>query len=227
VLGAATGVALGSDSATGSARAIAIARSVQRAYLKVRAYTFTQTGYLAIRDHEGSTSTFAWIWPADTVPRGYVKAVEHGVFALEHGRVVWWRDDLTPVCGGCGQRPVEVVVNRAGRFWTFGDAARHGCYGTLGGSSPVLVGDRVYAVTGRYAGPVRRGDAVLLSYSYYWAANQIATETDTVSARRLLTESGRISVAPGTAPSRPGFTITFRYAYPARGPAAPRVMPCG
>ena len=44
MLGAATGVALGSDSATGSARAIAIARSVQRAYLKVRAYTFTQTG---------------------------------------------------------------------------------------------------------------------------------------------------------------------------------------
>jgi hypothetical protein len=82
-------------------------------------------------------------------------------------------------------------------------------------------------VVGRFRAPVYRGRNVLLTYSYPWfgRATQIATETDTDSARTLLTESGRVSVARGPASGRPAFKFKFSYGYP-RHASAPRINRC-
>jgi hypothetical protein len=185
-----------------------------------------------MRDGEGKTSFFSWTWGTGVVPSGWAKATEHGLLGLRNGRVVWWRDDLTPppctASGICSQIPVEIVVERSGAFYAFGSAAKHTCYADLNGSTPYRMGNPLDSAAGRFDAPVRRGGSVVLKYAYPWSATakQTATETDMVSARTRLAESVRVSVARGTGQNRPAFTFKASYGYPAHAPSAPRVNRC-
>lgn len=213
--------------ASGSQKAIALARAQQRAYSKVTAVSVTQTGFAAMRDQEGSTSFFSWTWGHGVVPRGFAKATEYEILGLHGGRVTWWRDDLTPppctAPGICHRIPVQLVGERSGQFVAFGSASNHTCYLRLNGSTPNAVGARFDSVVGRFRAPVHRGGSVRLTYAYPWfgVAKQPATETDTLSSRTLLNQSGRVSVARGPGQGRPAFTYKFSESYPANAGAPP------
>jgi hypothetical protein len=55
-------------------------------------------------------------------------------------------------------------------------------------------------VVGRFDAPARSGGIVLLKYAYPWFGLAKQTATDTDSARTLLAESERVSVARGPRP---------------------------
>ena len=92
--GAASALAAGGP--TGNSKAIAIARAEAHAYTQIRVERYTETGFIEMTDQEGRTSYLSFNWDQPKLSPGWVWATEHGVVALSHGRVVWWRDDLTP-----------------------------------------------------------------------------------------------------------------------------------
>lgn len=213
---------------TGNPQAVAFAQTVKRATDKLHVFTYRQTGYVSLDDQEGKSSFFQWRWASGVVPKGWTKATEQATVVAKNGRLVWWRDALTPGrCTGagiCHRIPVVVLVNHRGSFFTFGTPGNHTCYGTLSGTY-THVGDPIYTVAGDFSAPVTRPRSVLLNYSYPWTSTQTATETDTVSTRTDLTTSGVTHVASG-GQGNPGFTISFRYGYPAKAPPAPKVTRC-
>jgi len=217
---------------SGNQHAIALARAQLRAYSKIRAVSITQTGFASMIDQEGKTSYFDWTWGHGVVPPGWAKATEHELLGLRNGRVAWWREDLTPPpCTGagiCTRIPVEIVGERSGTFYAFGSAGKHTCYGDLNGTTPNVVGAHFDLVVGRFDAPVRRGGTIRLTYAYPWfgLATQTATERDTISARTLLLESGRVKVARGPGSSRPAFTYRFTDHVPAKAPRAPSINLC-
>ena len=220
------GAAVAAASVGGNAQGIALARRQLGAYRKLPAETVTERGYVAINDAEGKTSFFQWQWGSGALPHGWVPATEHAVVALRAGRIVWWRDDLTPpAChvGLCGEQPVDVVIDHKGAFFAFGTAARHTCYGKLRGSTPASVGATWVAVRGIFSAPVTHGSKVALTYTYPWGKVQTATETDTISQQTLLDQSGVIQVSGG---GLPAFTVHFTNGHPAKAPAAPKVTLC-
>jgi hypothetical protein len=226
----ATGSALASSSLTGNPQGITLAHTVLRAYSNVPVYTYTETGFVAMNSTLGRFSFFKWGWGSGVVPHGWVKASERGVVALRRGRVVWWRDDLTPTLPPCKTTlcspilPVEIVIDDAGAFYAFGSAASHTCYAHLSGATPFTLGGAGYTVTGRVSAPVHRAGVVLLTYIYPWGSAQTATETDRVSARTSLVTSARVSVARGA--GHQAFTFSSNYSYPARAPGAPHLNLC-
>ncbi len=228
VLLATATTALAAPSPTGNPQGIALARAVKQATDKAASYTYTQTGYVSLNDQEGRTSFFSWSWASGVVRKGWTKATEHATVVARHGRIIWWRDALTPPrCRGagiCHRIPVVVVVDHAGSFFAFGTPGHHTCYGTLSGTYS-HVGDLVYTVVGKFAAPVAHGNSLLLSYSYPWSTSQTANETDTISSRTDLTQSGRTQVSSGGA-GKPAFTIVFSDAYPAKTPGAPKINRC-
>jgi hypothetical protein len=181
---------------------------------------------------EGRQSFFSWTWGLGLVPSGFTRATEHYLLRLRNGRVLWWRDDLTPppctAPGFCSRIPVELVGEHSGTFFAFGSDRSHTCYGHLNGSTPYRVGGAFDTVAGRFDAPARRGGTIRLTYSYPWfgVARQIATETDTLSARSLLNHSGLVHVARGPGASRPAFTFRFSDSYPARAQPAPSINLC-
>lgn len=210
----------------GDPQGIALAQQQAAAYEKVPAETVVERGYVAMNDAQGRTSFFEWQWGSGTIPRGWVHATEHQVVALRNGRIIWWRDDLTPpACHRalCSVQPVDVVIDRRGAFFAFGDANRHTCYGVLHGSTPVKVGAPWFTVRGTFSAPVTQGSNVALTYTYGWGSRQTATETDTVSQATLLDLGGMIHVTGG---GMRAFTVRFSNAHPATAPAAPRVNRC-
>ncbi|MHB1567929.1 MAG: hypothetical protein ACYC0H_01880 [Solirubrobacteraceae bacterium] len=220
------GVAVAAASVGGNAQGIALATRQVKAYGKVPAETVVERGYVSINDAEGRTSFFQWQWGSGTLPRGWVHATEHAVVALHAGRIVWWRDDLTPPpchVGLCGEQPVDVVINHKGAFFAFGTAARHTCYGRLRGSTPVSVGAPWSVVRGTFSAPVTHGSTVALTYSYPWGKSQTATETDEISSKTLLDQSGVIHISGA---GQPSFTVRFTNGHPAKAPAAPKVNVC-
>ncbi|HLH64967.1 MAG TPA: hypothetical protein VKV27_04650 [Solirubrobacteraceae bacterium] len=223
---AAAGAAAAAVQVSGNAQGVALARREAAAYRAVRAETVHETGYVVMNALLGAVSVFDWRWGTGVVPPGWVRGTEDGVVALRDGRVLWWRDELTPpVCrsGLCDQQPVEVVVDRAGAFYAYGDPARHTCFGRLTGETPVSYRSLWNVPHGRYTAPDYRGDTVRLSFSYPWGSRQTAHETDTLSRATLLDRGGVIRVSGGG--QRP-FTIRFTNTQLARAPAAPRVNLC-
>jgi hypothetical protein len=218
--------ALAAAQPTGNAQGIALARAVQRATDKRTVATFSETGFIALSDAEGRSSFFKWQWGSGTVPSGWTKAAESGTVVTKKGRIVWWRDALTPprcTVAFCSQLPVVVLVEHAGNFYAFGTPSHHTCYGTVSGV-PEHVGDPAYSVIGAFSAPVPQGQSVLLSYSYPWTKTQTANEIDTISSRTDLTQSGRTRVSGG---GQPAFTIKFSQAYPAHTPSTPKINRCG
>lgn len=226
---AVTGVALGAAAAawaasapTGNARAISLARAEVKAYARIPAETYTQTGFMQIDDEQGQASFFFFHWGATKLSHGYTWAAERGTVALAHDRVVWWRDDLTPsACkraGLCRQVPVEMVLEHSGAYWAFGNAAHHTCFARLGGTEPTSVGATWDLASGRYSAPAFRARSVTLVYTFPWG-NRVATETDKLSARTKLVESTRTVITGGHA-------VRASDAYPRKAPRAPKIRLC-
>ncbi len=208
---------------TGNSKAIAIARAEAHAYTRIPVETYTETGLIEMNDAEGKTSYFSFSWADTKLKPGWVWATEHGLVALSRGRIVWWRDDLTPPpctgAGVCHQLPVELLSEPGGAYYAFGDAARHSCFGHLTGTQPNTVGAQWNRVFGHFAAPVFGPGTVKLTYTYPWAAGGTARETDTLSARTHLEKSGRV-VIDGS------YTIRASTSQPARAPKVPTVNLC-
>lgn len=234
-VGLVTMVALGSTALaiakpSGDPQAIKLAHGVQKAYRKLHVYTQTQTGYVTIkdrRDKSGSGSLNVH-WANGVAPSGWSGVTEHETFALNHGRLVWWRDDLVskcPVGSSCHQVPVEVVVNHQGTFFAFGNAANHGCYGKLSGPTPYHFGGPVYVVNAHFKPVLSKPKADLLSFTFAWNQTRNASETDRVSKQTRLNISGVIKVSSGGA-GQAAFTVRFTDAYPGTTPPAPQIKRC-
>ncbi len=220
--GAASAFAAGGP--TGNSKAIAIARAEAHAYTRIPVETYTENGFIEMTDQEGKTSYFRFNWAQTKLAPGWVWATEHGVVALSHGRVVWWRDDLTPptctAVGVCHQLPVELLSERSGAYYAFGNADRHTCFGRLDGNQPVVVGGRWSRVTGHFSAPVFGAGTVKLTYTYPDGRGRTARETDTLFSRTHLEKSGQIVI-------NGSHTIRFSTGQPANAPNAPKVNLCG
>jgi len=220
---AVAGSALAASGPTGSKQAIAIARAQSRAYDKVPVEVYSQTGFIDMTDQEGKSSYFSFNWGQPKLPAGWVWASEHATVVLAKGRVVWWRDDLTPpACTGagiCHQVPVEILSEHSGAYYAFGSAASHTCFGTLRGTQPVRIGARWDQVGGHFSAPVFAAGVVKLTYTFPWSKGKSARETDTISSSTHLLRSTRI-VIPG------GHTIKSSELHPRKAPRAPTVNLC-
>jgi hypothetical protein len=212
---------------TGRASGIALARAVQRAYQHVRVQSYAEHGFVWMSAVEGKSSAFRWIYGAGPSP-GLYPATEHAVLALNHGRLSWWRDDLTPApcptAGLCARVPVELVAEAGGLFYAFGGAKQHSCYAHLTGTTPVVVGKPVWFVGGDFKTPTRSGSDELLTSTYPWSKTQRATELDTIASgsHRLLKSHVEIAGPTGAAP----FSYSASYGYPARVPPPPHINLC-
>lgn len=208
---------------TGNPKAIAIARAEARAYTRIGVETYTETGFMQMTDAEGKTSYVTFAWEQTKLRPGWVWATEHGVVALSHGRVVWWRDDLIPPpCTGaglCHQIPVELLSEPSGAYYAFGNTAKHTCFGRLRGKQPVMVGVQWNRVIGHFSPPVFGPGVVKLTYTFPLGSGESARETDTLSSHTHLPTSGR-SVINGS------HTIRFSTSHPAAAPSTPNVNVC-
>ncbi|HZU40033.1 MAG TPA: hypothetical protein VE992_03225 [Solirubrobacteraceae bacterium] len=214
--------ALAASGATGNAHAIAIARSEARAYARIPAETYTETGYIQMDDQEGKTSFLRYYLGLAKLRPGYVWATEHGIVALRHGRVVWARDDLAPPpctgVGACHQIPVELVMMKSGAYYAFGNAAHHTCFGRLSGGLPVTVGAPWSKVMGHYLAPVMGRHTIKLTYTYRLSTGASVRQTDTLSRTSYLMKSSRIAAG--------GLHVSYRARQPAKAPRAPRINLC-
>lgn len=222
LLGGATS-ALAAAGATGNPQAVAIARAEARAYTQIRAETYTETGLIEMNDLEGKSSYLNFNWGQSKLAPGWVWATEHGVVGLNQGRVVWWRDDLTPPpctrAGICHQIPVEILSEQSGAYYAFGNAANHTCFGRLRGSQPVVVGAQWNRVSGHFSAPSFRPGTVKLTYTYGFGRGKTALETDILSSRTHLRVSGRTAIKGSP-------TIRFSTSQPAQAPRIPTVNMC-
>lgn len=217
------GTALAASGVTGNSHAIALARAEARAYTHLRVVKYTQTGFIDMTDQEGKVSFLHYDWGQTTLKPGWVWATEHATAVLKHGRLVWWRDDLTPppctAAGICHQIPVEMIVDRSGDYFAFGRAGHTTCFGRLSGAQPQTVGnlwDRVY---GHYLAPAFGAGVVRLTYTFPYGTGRHMRETDTLSTRTHLVKSARFVITGG-------HTIRESDTYPSTVPKAPTVKLC-
>lgn len=220
----ATAVAWAAAGPTGDPKAIALARAEARAYTRIPAENYTQTGFIEMTDQEGRTSYLSYLWGQTRLRPGWAWATEHGTIALRRGRILWWRDQLTPppchLVGVCHQIPVELVAERVGAFWAFGDSANHTCFSRLRrGSTPVTVGEIADQTLGRFSAPVLGNGTVTLTYAipYGRGATMHVTDIDSASTHLTLLSHWVITGGHQTRSS---------FDYPSRTPAAPKVNRC-
>ena len=127
---------------------------------------------------------------------------------------------------GSAQVPVELLVEQAGAFYAYGSRTSHGCYGRLGGSTPLRLGDRTWTLFGEFEAPAAHGTTQLLKSSFPWGlTGGSASETASVSMRTHLPirEQTQISPAPGGGAP---FSFAASFGYPSRA-RAPKVTLCG
>ncbi len=223
-----------SAGASGDPRGIALAQAVGRAFAKVPAETYVQSGFaymLAARSHSPG---FRWAWGSGPVA-GMVPAREEGSIGLHRGRVTWWRDDLTPLpcaetalCGSVAtgsQARTELVVERSGTFYAYGDRFRHTCFGRLGGSTPFKVGSQIWSVLGAFQAPAPHGALQLLKSSYPWGlTGGSAVEAASLSVKTHLPVREQTTVAASPSGS-PGFAFTASFGFP-KSAKAPMIELC-
>jgi hypothetical protein len=161
---------------------------------------------------------------------GLYPATEHAVLGLAHGRLLWWRDDLTPApCTTpalCARVPVEIVADTRGLFYAFGNAKTHSCYAHLNGTTPYVVGKPVWFVGGNFKAPISSMGGELLTSTYPWSTTLSATEFDTIAtgSHRLLKARLAISGRPGVQATP--FSSSASYGYPSRVPPPPHISLC-
>jgi hypothetical protein len=206
---------------TGDPRATALARAEARAYTRIPVEVYTQKGYIQMTDEEGRSSYLRFEWGRTKLNPGWVWATEHATVALRAGRVVWWRDDLTPPpctkAGLCHQVPVELVSNRTGAYSAFGNATTHTCFARLKNTA-VVAGSQWNSPEGDFSAPVFGPGIVKLTYSFPLAKGVTARETDTLSSHTDLVRSTYTVAA--------NHVFRSSATYPAHAPAAPKVNLC-
>ncbi len=207
-LALATG-ALASSPAQGNPQGIKLATRAAAAFARIPALTYSEQGFFQISTAGGSIS---YLYGSGGLQRGFSWASEHATVALSGGRVVWWRDDLTPVGGSA--KPVELVATGRGVFSALGNGGDHSCFERVSGSVPYSPGYPVYSINGRY----KNGASPLRSVYRWFNTDQIATETDDLAGNGLIT-SGHVSVAGG-----PSFS--FSNAFPGGPGPAPLIHLC-
>ncbi|MGN6170094.1 MAG: hypothetical protein ACTHQQ_18275 [Solirubrobacteraceae bacterium] len=204
----------------GNRQGINLARHVLSAFSGQPAFNYTQRGFFQMNSAPGKTPNVSFYYGYGTLRPGFAWAAERGTVALNSDRVVWWRDDLTPLSNPNGHEvPVELVANGQGVFSALGSASRHSCYTRVSGSVPYPSGGQAYSIIGRY----ENGSSPLHSVYRWWQTGQAASETDVISGSGLIT-SGRIAVSPGAGLA--GFTVSFNNFYPGGAPAAPQINLC-
>ena len=231
------GGAAPAGAAGGAADGIALARAVRIALGRVPAESYEQRGFSYMLSQRGPEAVFRWRWGGGPV-EGMVPALERATVGLSKGRVTWWRDELTPLpcrepalCGTVGgaQVPVYLLVLRSGAFYAYGTLARHGCFGRLGGSTPLRPGMRTWTLFGDFAHPAAHGTTRLLKSSFPWGlTGGIASESASISMRthRPVREQTLIVPPPGVgAPFR--FSSSFGYPAHARMPKPALCGPAG
>jgi hypothetical protein len=220
--------------ASGDPQGIALAKAVGVAFAKVPAESYVQSGFaymLSARSHEPA---FRWAWGAGPVV-GMVPANEQATLGLHKGRVTWWRDDLTPLpcvetalCGSVvtgTQARTEVVVERSGTFYAYGDRFRHTCFGRLGGSTPFKVGNPIWSVLGEFQPPAPHGALQLLKSSYPWGlTGASAGEVASLSLKTHLPVREQTTVASSPSGS-PAFSFTASFGYP-KNASEPKIELC-
>ena len=215
--------------ASGNKKGIALARAKHKAYSKIGAELVTETGFVSMYSVEGKSSQFSWVWGTGRVPKGWSRATEHAIVALHNDRIVWWRDDLTPPpCtkpGICTGIPVEIVIDHAGAFYAYGNAASHTCFGRLTGTEPVAAGTLWDVVSGHYSAPVSHGSTLVLTHTYPWDKTQTATSIEDVSSHTDLDLGGSLKISRG-GPGQPAFTVHYTNSQRAKAPKAPKVTLC-
>lgn len=228
------GPALAAATPSGDPQGIALARAVGAAFARVPAESYEQTGFAFVFSRRSGEAAFRWQWGSGPVA-GMVPARERATVGLHGGRVVWWRDDLTPLpcpeaslCGSVAasaQAPAEIVVEGAGTFYAYGNRMRHTCYGRLGGSTPLRIGDGTWTVFGEFQPPAPHGELELLKSSYPWSlTGGIASEAASLSRRTHLPVREQTTVAAGQSGAA-SFTFTASFGYPARA-SAPKIDLC-
>ncbi len=230
LLGAGPASAASGDS-SGTAHAIAFARSVQSAYSRVPGVTFTRQGYAGLQSSIGRVSMFNATWGRGFLPSGWVDATEHAVVALHDGDVVWASETLSPPrCSdlGCSTVPVEIVETSAGSFFRFDvHGTRFACYDKLSSQGLAFaVGSSFLAIDGDYAPLVRSGDTVVSRFTYPWVGNRTATETDTISASTRLIGSYKVAVTKGSGTDHRAFSFTAQLTTLTREPDEPKLDMC-
>jgi len=220
--------------AGGDPQGIALARAVGVAFARIPAESYVQSGFaymLSARSHEPA---FRWAWGSGPVA-GMVPALEQATVGLHKGRVTWWRDDLTPLpcaepslCGAVvtgTQARTELVVERSGTFYAYGDSYRHTCFGRLGGSTPLKVGDQIWSVIGEFQAPSPHGGLQLLKSTYPWGlTGGSASEAASLSLRTHLPVREQTTISSSAAGAS-GFAFTSSFGYPKRAPA-PQIELC-
>ncbi len=218
----------GAPAATGAAApaGLSLARAVRIALERVPVESYEQVGFAYALAEQGPAPVFRWRWGGGPV-QGMVPVRERATVGLTEGRVSWWRDDLrplpcveAPLCGEVSgaQVPVELLLLASGAFYAYGDQASHGCFGRLGGSTPVALGGRTWALFGDFAAPRNRGATMLLQSSFPWAlTGGMAGESTAVSQRTHLPLRQQTTVTPA-GPGEP-FSFSASFSYPTRAPA--------
>jgi len=217
--------------AGGAPEGISLARAVRVALAQVPAESYEQTGFAYMLSEQAPETVFRWRWGGGPLA-GMVPVLEQAAAGLSEGRVTWWRDELTPLpCGEaalCGsvtaaQLPVELVALASGNFYAYGTAARHSCFGRLGGSIPLRIGDRIWTLLGEFSPPVLQGTTQLLKSTFPWGlTGGTASETATVSMRTHRPVRTQTTIIPQAGTP---FSITARFRYPGRI-RPPAVTPC-
>lgn len=212
--GASAGVVGHDSDVQGNAQGVQLAQRAATAFSNLPAFTYSERGFVQMRVADGS---IYYDYGYGGLNAGYVWAAEHGTVALNHGAVVWWRDDLSPLSGHGSS--VELVANRQGVFSALGSAGHHSCFTAVDGSVPYPYGSEAYSPDGRYL----NGGSPLRSVYRWWSTGQAASETDSITSSGLIT-SGQISVAPGAGYA--GFTVDFSNGFPGGTPPAPQINLC-
>jgi hypothetical protein len=221
------------DAAGGDPGGISLARAVRIALARVPAEAYEQTGFVYVVSQQVPAPVFRWRWGGGPMA-GMVPAREQATVGLKNGRVTWWRDDLTPLpcveaalCGelGSAQVPVELVVEPSGAFYAYGNRAHHGCYGRLGGSTPLRPGDRTWTLFGEFEAPSAHGTTRLLKSSFPWGlTGGLASEMASVSMRTHLPVREQTQIVPSGGGGA-AFAFSASFGYPERV-VAPRVTLC-
>jgi hypothetical protein len=201
--------ALASSPAQGNPQGVKLAERAAAAFARVPAMTYSEQGFFQIST---TGQSIAYYYGSGGLQRGFSWASEHATVALSGGRVVWWRDDLTPMGGSA--KPVELVATRDGVFSALGNGGDHSCFERVTGSVPYSPGGSVYSSAGRY----ENGTSPLRSVYRWFNTDQLATETDSLAGDGLIT-SGHVSVAGG-----PSFS--FSNSFPGGPGPAPLIHLC-
>lgn len=208
----------------GNPQGVALANKVLGAFSKVHGYAYTEKGYFSMKSGEGRASYFDYVLGTAKTPKGYVRADENAELGIHGGKVVWWRDELTPVSGGNrGIVPVEIVVDHAGKYAAFGSVSHPTCFGKLHGALPFTVGAGPYTIAGTLSAPRPDGASQVLTYVYPWTKTQTATEHDTVNSSTDLVSATKVSVGVGG--GKGSFSFTTHNTYPKKL-SAPKVKVC-